>query len=332
MKSSVVITTIFEPSVAVKLFAEKPDVDLIIVGDRKTPKDWSCGGADYLSIDDQLELGFKLGAQLPYDHYCRKMIGYLVAARNGADVIIDTDDDNIPKPDWAFPQYAGDYQAIASDQGFVNIYQWYTKQKIWPRGLPLELIRTSFDLQALSTERTCNVGVWQGLADDDPDVDSIYRLTSDEVCEFDSAVPVVLSNGTICPFNSQNTSIRKELFALLYLPTSVTFRFTDILRGLVAQPIMWAAGYELGFTEATVVQERNPHNLMKDFVSEVPMFLRGHDVVSIVSDSLESRSSVEENLRRAYDALTIEGIVSKEEIDTLDCWLEDLKNLQTDAP
>ncbi len=71
---------------------------------------------------------------------------------------------------------------------------------------------------------------------------------------------------------------------------------------------------------------------MKDFVSEVPMFLRGHDVVSIVSDSLESRSSVEENLRRAYDALTIEGIVSKEEIDTLDCWLEDLKNLQTDAP
>ena len=59
---------------------------------------------------------------------------------------------------------------------------------------------------------------------------------------------MVLGTGTMSPFNTQNTLIRKELFALLYLPTYVTFRFTDILRGLVAQPIMWAAGYALGFT------------------------------------------------------------------------------------
>lgn len=329
MKSSVVITTIFEPSVAVKLFAEMSSVDLIVVGDRKTPKDWSCGGADYISIESQLELGFQLGTLLPYDHYCRKMIGYLVAARDGADVIIDTDDDNIPKPDWGFPLHVGDYQAITPDQGFVNIYQWYTKQKIWPRGLPLELIRTSFNLESLSAERTCNVGVWQGLADDDPDVDAIYRLTSDEVCTFDSGEPIVLSEGTICPFNSQNTAIRKELFALLYLPTSVTFRFTDILRGLVAQPVMWAAGYELGFTEATVVQERNPHNLMKDFISEVPMFLRGHDVVSIVLEALDAQSNIEDNLRRAYRALTTEAIVSSEESNTLEAWLEDLQKNRT---
>ncbi len=332
MKLSVVITTIFEPSEAVKLFADMPNVDLIVVGDRKSPKDWRCSGAEYLSIENQLEAGFQLGAQLPYDHYCRKMIGYLVAARDGADVIVDTDDDNIPKPDWRFPQHVGDYQAVAPDQGFVNIYQWYTKQKIWPRGLPLDLIRTSFDLESLSAERTCNVGVWQGLADDDPDVDAIYRLTSDEVCVFDSAEPIVLSEGTICPFNSQNTAIRKELFALLYLPTSVTFRFTDILRGLVAQPIMWAAGYELGFTEATVVQERNPHNLMKDFISEVPMFLRGHDVVSIVLEAIDMQSSIENNLRRAYKALATEGIVLDEEIDTLEYWLKDLKDAEAGAP
>jgi len=243
-------------------------------------------------------------------------------------VIIDTDDDNIPKPDWGFPQLVGDYQTVAPDQGFVNIYQWYTNQKIWPRGLPLELIRTDFNLAALSTKRDCNVGVWQGLADDDPDVDAIYRLTSDEICTFDAGDPVVLSKGTVCPFNSQNTAIRKELFALLYLPTSVTFRFTDILRGLVAQPIMWAAGYELGFTQATVVQERNPHNLMKDFVSEIPMFLRGQDVVSIVSETIDTHGDIESNLLRAYRALENEKIVTGDEIATLEAWLEDLQKIK----
>ena len=41
----------------------------------------------------------------------------------------------------------------------------------------------------------------------------------------------------------------------MYLPTFVTFRFTDILRSYVAQPIMWNAGYRLGFTNATVTQK-----------------------------------------------------------------------------
>ena len=70
-------------------------------------------------------------------------------------------------------------------------------------------------------------------------------------------------------------------FALLYLPAHVTFRFTDILRGLVAQPILWAAGYQLGFTRATVVQERNPHELLEDFESESPGYLRVEKIVDI---------------------------------------------------
>ena len=84
MKKYVVITTIFEPSDAVKLIADLPDVDLIIVGDKKTPEDWHCKGAEYFSVDRQVELGFELSHILPFNHYCRKMIGYLVAAKDGA--------------------------------------------------------------------------------------------------------------------------------------------------------------------------------------------------------------------------------------------------------
>jgi len=40
----------------------------------------------------------ELADLLPYHHYCRKNIGYLYAIRQGADCILETDDDNLPLP------------------------------------------------------------------------------------------------------------------------------------------------------------------------------------------------------------------------------------------
>ena len=330
MKHAIVITTIFEPSEAVQAYAGLCDRQLIVVGDKKTPADWACEGVDYLSVERQGLVGPDLAKVLPYNHYCRKMFGYLMAAQSGADVVIDTDDDNYPKSNWGFPAFDGAFDAIGDKQGFVNIYQWFTDAPIWPRGLPLDLITTTFDFDNAQSIHKCKVGVWQGLADDDPDVDAIYRLTSDQPCFFDERQPLVLSEGTVCPFNSQNTATRKELFPLLYLPAYVTFRFTDILRGLVAQPIMWLYGYTLGFTQATVVQKRNPHDYMKDFSSEIPMYLNCRKVLETVSASISASESLESNLHKAYSSLLLEGIVCDDEMDSLEAWLSDLQRISTD--
>lgn len=118
--------------------------------------------------------------------------------------------------------------------------------------------------------------------------------------------------------------IRKELFPLMYLPTYVTFRFTDILRGLVAQPIFWLYGYRLGFTEATVVQKRNPHDYMKDFISEIPMYEHTHRVIELVDGSISASESITTNLHKAYKSLLDEQIISPEEMITLEAWIEDL--------
>ena len=321
MTQAIVITTIFEPSEAVKAYARIADSQLIVVGDCKTPAHWACTGADYISIENQQTLAPHLAKVMPLNHYCRKMFGYLKAIKNGAKVIIDTDDDNLPKSNWGFPDYRGNYEQVNIDEDFVNIYQWFTKMKIWPRGLPLDLINTEFVSKSTGEISDSCVGIWQGLADSDPDVDAIYRLTSNQECTFIDREPVVLSKGTICPYNSQNTAIRKELFPLLYLPAFVTFRFTDILRSLVAQPIMWLYGYQLGFTNATVVQMRNPHDNMQDFVSELPMYQHCRDVVDIVSGTVTSSNTMEDNLHAAYTALRSKGIVVDEELHTLDAWL-----------
>ncbi|MDF3079262.1 MAG: hypothetical protein K0S09_3151 [Sphingobacteriaceae bacterium] len=330
MKPAIVVTSIFQPTEAIEKFSKYSDFQLIVVGDKKSPAEWRYDNVEYLSVEEQSKLNFGLAKVLPYNHYCRKMLGYLWAIKNRHDCIIDTDDDNIPKKDWNFPPIYGQFDTVVQPKGFINIYQLFTKKKIWPRGLPLRLINTDFNLDgSLVVKQHPQIGIWQGLADEDPDVDAVYRLTTDEPCNFEKRPPVVLDAGVISPFNSQNTLITKDLFTLLYLPTYVTFRFTDILRGLVAQPIMWLYGYRLGFTGATVVQKRNPHDYTKDFVSELPMYLHCETVLNLVENAISSTKSMGANLLSAYEALLEADIVTSEEIITLKAWLSDLEDLET---
>jgi hypothetical protein len=322
--TTIVITTIHEPSEAVRAFASLPGHRLVVVGDRKSPAGWACPGADYLSVEDQLRLHGPVARLLPFNHYGRKMIGYLHAIAGGADVIVDTDDDNLPKPGWSFPDFDGTYDVIDAGPGFLNVYALFTDQHIWPRGLPLDRILHG-DHVAATAPAACRVGVWQGLADEDPDVDAIYRLVVGKACIFRERAPVVLAKGTLCPWNSQNTAVRRELFPLLYLPVTVTFRFTDILRSLVAQPIMAAAGYGLGFLGATVVQKRNPHDPMADFESEVPMYRHTRTAIERTEATIVTGRSVSENLLAAYESLAAAGIVERAELETLRAWLEGLR-------
>jgi hypothetical protein len=324
MRKYIVITSINNPTNAVISFSKKLDYKLVVIGDKKTPADWFCENARYLSIKEQGKIGKYLNKILPYNHYCRKMIGYLYSIANDADFIIDTDDDNIPNDVWGFPENKETYAVINEGMGFINVYQLYTNMHIWPRGLPLSLINKRFNLENSIDEKCCNVGIWQGLADEDPDVDAIYRLTKNNTCIFNKRNPVVLGKGTISPFNTQNTIVTKELFPLMYLPTFVTFRFTDILRGLIAQPIMWLYGYQLGFTNANVVQKRNIHNYFEDFLSEIPMYKHSEEIVGIASDVITKDDSIQNNLFNVYVELHTNNIVESKELVTLEAWLKDL--------
>ena len=329
IQSSIVITSIFAPTEAITKFASLADYKLVVAGDKKSPASWAEPNVTFLSVTDQEAAGFRLSTKLPFNHYGRKMMGYLHAIKGGAQVIIDTDDDNIPYENWQFPSMEGTFVTSPAGKGFINIYKNFTSHHIWPRGYPLDLIlNREHNLKNEElTPQDVKIGIWQGLADSDPDVDAIYRLVDNTEVFFEKRTPIVLAEGTLCPFNSQNTLVRRELFPLLYLPAHVTFRFTDILRGLVAQPIMWAHGYHLGFTEATVIQVRNPHDYVKDFESEIPCYLHPNRVIAAVRRAIDPANTVSENLRRAYAELEKENIVTAQEIELLDLWLADIAAL-----
>jgi hypothetical protein len=327
MKKYIVITSIFKPTKAVTEFSKYKEYDLVVVGDKKSPANWYHANTKYISVDEQVKDHSALSKFLPFNHYCRKMLGYLFAIRNGADIIIDTDDDNLPKTSWKFPKINGDFNVYSDDPGFINIYSYYTNQNIWPRGIPLDQIHRGVN-ELKITKKYVKIGVWQALADEDPDVDAIYRLTTNNAqCVFNDNEPIVLEKNSVCPFNSQNTLIRKELFPLLYLPTYVTFRFTDILRGIVAQPIMWEFDYLLGFQNSTVIQDRNEHDYFEDFLSEIPMYKYSAKVLEIAKTVVSKDTTVSDNLFNVYKALYYNNIVDKKELFTLEAWLRDISTI-----
>ena len=334
MHKAIVITSIYPASPSVRKWTTFTDWKMVVAGDKKTPVNWSCHPATYLSVADQESASFQITRLLPWNHYARKLMGYLVAIQKGAEIILDTDDDNMPKPDWSIPEFDGNYLMTPPDMGFINVYSCFTDQHIWPRGFPLNRVcDPAARLAAGSMQKTpVRIGIWQGLADGDPDVDAIYRMTVNAPCFFDSNPPVVLNNGTVSPFNSQNTAFIKPVFALLYLPASVSFRSTDIIRGLVAQPILWSAGYSLGFTRATVVQDRNVHHFLSDFESEIPCYLYPEKIMDVVEGAVFSRFSIETNLINAYEGLIRHDLVPKCEMDLLMAWVQDVQNMAGKQP
>ena len=130
-QSAIVITSIFAPTEAVAKFAALTDYHLVVVGDKKSPAEWQHPNVTYLAVADQEAAGFRLTTRLPFNHYGRKMVGYLHAIRAGAQLIIDTDDDNIPYDDWAFPALSGTFATAPAGRGFVNLYKSFTAHHIW---------------------------------------------------------------------------------------------------------------------------------------------------------------------------------------------------------
>ncbi len=326
---AIVITTINPPTEAVRRIADTcAGWTFLVVGDKKTPADWRWDGVTFLSAAEQMGMG-RFAAECPFNHYARKNVGYLWAAARGVDRIAETDDDNIPYD--TFLRNV-DRQVVGRPvrkRGWENVYTHFTDGKIWPRGFPLEMITESLNNKSeLGEESSYDCPVQQYLADGDPDVDAVYRMTIVAETKFQPNT-VVLQPGTFCPFNSQNTIFWKEAFPLLYLPAYVSFRMTDIWRSFVAEVCLYAMGKNLAFREATVFQERNQHSLIKDFRDEVPGYLNNVRIVETLT-ALRLGSDLGEagnNVWKCYDALVRAEIVPSKEMPLLELWLGELASL-----
>jgi len=321
----IVVTTINPPTTAIAAMSRMTEIGwrVVVVGDCKTPANWSAPGIDYLSVERQRELYGSLADALPYNHYCRKNLGYLFAISHGAKCLLETDDDNIPYEDFGKSLSPWLEARLVQGASWINAYKYFTAAHIWPRGLPLDEIGS---VGTLSTDPVAgNFPVQQYLADLDPDVDAVYRLVVNKEVTFDRKRPLAIDQGCWTPFNSQNTVFYGESFPLLYLPCHVSFRMTDIWRSFVIQQALWIFGQRVAFLSATVKQVRNVHNLAKDFSDEVPGYLHNKRIVQILSDSaasISSKMTMSEVASHLWRALNAADIIPDLELQLFDRWLD----------
>lgn len=328
MNKWIVVTTINPPTKAIRRISELSESGwrCVVVGDRKTPLDWTSPGPgiDYFSYEQQLSKFGDLARDIPANHYCRKNLGYLHAMQQGADVILETDDDNIPSLGFGADVSIEVTGQILGGGPWVNVYKHFTDALIWPRGNPLDTIHNAGILAA--EKLTCSAPIQQFLADGDPDVDAIYRLLFKQPLNFSQRDPILLDKGSWCSFNSQNTLFFREAFPLLYLPCHVSFRMTDIWRSFIAQAALWTQGKRIAFRSATVVQERNEHNLMKDFRDEVDGYLRNQEIAATLQQL--DAAPLDVFVLTAWEQLQRIGVATDEEVRLAAAWMEQVRKCQ----
>ncbi len=299
-------------------------LEFIVVGDKKSPDTFDLPGCDFFSIERQEKQPFSLAKNLPYNHYARKNIGYLAAMMNNSERILETDDDNLPLPEfWTEKERMVNAHHLV-DCGWVNVYRYFSDLNIWPRGFSLEHLLES--IPVLDEKEIVDCPIHQGLATKNPDVDAIYRLTQHLPVEFNHADSLALGRNSFCPFNSQNTLWFKDAFALMYLPSYCSFRMTDIWRSFIVQRVAWECDWNILFHHSTVWQERNEHNLLQDFKDEVPGYLHNDMIFKELGKlKLErARGHLVDNMLACYQKLIDLELIGSQEMPLLKAWFDDL--------
>lgn len=327
-RPALIVTTISPVSDVLRSLAQgarRAGWRFVVIGDTRSPDIFELEGADYYSVAAQLKRPFAFARMCPTRHYCRKNIGYLEAIRGGAPWIVETDDDNLPRAEFFGPRSRRVRAQKAAGCGWVNVYRYFNDSGVWPRGLPLDRVQTRPPAPGPASEADCPIQ--QGLADGNPDVDAVYRLVRPLPVSFGRrGTPVALGPGAWCPINSQNTTFFPDAYPLLYLPALCTFRMTDIWRGFIAQRVAWANGWSVLFHDATVYQNRNEHDLMRDFEDELPGYLHNAAIARCL-DALDLPAGadlVAANVRTCYQALVAGKFLPEGELPLLEAFLDDL--------
>jgi hypothetical protein len=313
----VVITTINPPRSKVKEFLELGWC-VVIVADLKTPHDeWGsffAEGLHFFSLEDQYRKYPVLSKLIGENTYARKNLGYLFATEKGAEIIFDTDDDTFLRSSTLeivtgrqpFEHF------LVTGEGWFNPYVTFAPGSgLWPRGYPLTEV--ALDRRRPNPNlRIEKVGVTQPeilqtLVNLEPDVDSIFRMTvTNEILEFPASKTLLhIDWPVITPANTQSTFwFNRSLFTYLYIPTTVSFRFTDILKMFIAQ-----SKIRISYAGFLTDQIRNPHDLMKDFASEIECFIHTSQVTELL------RNNTFSSLIDVYLSLSSKNICKIREIE-----------------
>ncbi len=200
----------------------------------------------------------------------------LYAYERGCDPIITIDDDNfLIGADFvgrhSIVGRSGQYPAVVGDGGWADVCDGLlekTGTRFFHRGFPPAQRSPGLSQRsgAASGRIVVNAGLWLG----DPDIDAVQRLARPvEVTEYRGPDTFVLGAGTWSPFNSQNTSLARDVVPAYFLSPLIG-RYDDIWASYVINAIAHHLGDLIAYGEPVVRQDRNVHNYWRDLDLERP--------------------------------------------------------------
>lgn len=300
-RMSIVVTTINTPALLLD-FAENfetyghlENVDVIIIGDRKTPvqsvrdleRELNLRGLStrFLDIEEQeayLADFPELRPLIPYDSDNRRNIGYLLAAERGSEILVALDDDNHAKPDVDW--YAGHALVgtrvvcteVDCSNGWFNpcgMMDYDADRVVFARGYPYAKRRSpGVETYGEGDGRVVmNGGLWL----DDPDVDSLTRLTDPIRAVRVNEDRLMLAKHVFAPINTQNTAFHRDVIpAFYFVPVGDCIggvpveRYGDIWAGFFAAKVVHHLDDRITFGAPACDHRRNAHNLLNDLELE----------------------------------------------------------------
>jgi len=341
---AIVVTTIGDGSF-LTAYAEivrawpSPDrVTIYVIGDLNTPPECrnACAriaaeGVRCEYFDAARQNAFlaafpELAAAIPFRSDNRRNVGYLLAFRDRADVIISIDDDAYPVGGHAFLEHhlsAGTRQRLpsaTSSNGWFNLGTMLETQDLegrrvtaYPRGFPY--CRRGSDDSRVETSPGAEpdevtVGINLGLWLDDPDVDAVTRLALQPRVNTMATPSCALRKGDRTPISSQNVAmcwhaIPASYFVIQDVPVGgwPINRFGDIFGGYFAQMCAESVGHGVRIGEPCIRHARNAHNLFKDLAVELPGYVVLDRMVPMLETPLPPTASYAEAYRMLADRL-----------------------------
>ena len=247
----------------------------------------------------------ELREHLPWNCIQRRNVAVLKAARDGADAVVTIDDDNfIAEGDYfagCLPVCGAPFETLTLP-AYGEAGEWFNVCRFLetanncqfvPRGFGLAA-RAGLDDGADPASDSCltmPVAVVAGFWLGDPDIDAATRIAHHvEVTRYRLDHNFFLAPGARAPFNSQNTILARAVLPAYFLSPHVG-RYDDIFASFIVKRIADHLGWGVAFGRPLVRQERNPHDVLRDFdLERLGMRLGDGFAAELADTSLKGRS------------------------------------------
>lgn len=336
-----IVMTAFNPPFPslINLLNNLEDWKIVVISNNyKIDKKWKAlnysDRLTYITLREQMKLGYHISKYLSFNSYARKNIGYLYAIQHGAKEIFEIDEDIVVSDLKSFNLDFDNnkiYYGIRNDSKMINPYFHFRERNIWPRGFRLSDIGFQHHNKFYtldSKQLLLTPLIYQGLINGDPDIDSIFQKTKISIeSNFSSIDPLIYFPGQFIPINSKNTKYLYDIFPFLVLFSTISEKISDILRGFILQYFAWRYNGCVIYHSSQNYRNKFNESKTSNFIEEKEIFFNLDKYLYIININSNLKMDQIDILFSMITNLVNFGFLGQKDLKIYKSYIDDLFNI-----